>query len=175
MKGLFFDDIKVKQRTHKIKENTFINKYYYSFGKYLLNRKKLNENFLLIKQIKSLGPVNKLKRTVISDDFKSLINDLLDTTKINIQTQKKLKPNETILLELLLNISGLTDVLNYSRKEKDANDYLDRLILIQGTFEAGNDNDDIKKEAIEIIKLLSNPNINKININDADILINSLT
>jgi hypothetical protein len=175
MKGLYFDDIKVKQRTHKIKENNFVNKYYYSFGKYLLNRKKLNENILLIKQIKSLGPVSKLKRTVISDDFKSLINDLLDTSKINIQTQKKIHQDEIILLEHLLNISGLTEVLNYSRKEKDANDYLDRLILIQGTFEAGNDNDDIKNEAIEIIKLLSNPNINRISINDANMLINYLT
>ena len=175
MKGLYFDDIKVKQRTHKIKENNFINKYYYSFGKYLLNRKKLNENILLIKQIKSLGPVSKLKRTVISDDFKSLINDLLDTSKINIQTQKKIHQDEIILLEHLLNISGLTEVLNYSRKEKDANDYIQRLKLIQGILDAGNDNIDIKNEAIEIIKLLSNPNINRINKNDADMLIDDLT
>ena len=150
-------------------------KYYVPFGKYIINTKQLKSNVLLIKSIKSLGAVNRLRRTIISDDFKNLIIDLLDTGKINIQLQKQLKLKEMELLELLINISGLTDVLHYSRRERDSNDYIERLILIQGTLEAGNDSEDVKKEAIDIIKVLSNPIINKISSSDAEMLINSLS
>jgi hypothetical protein len=179
MKGLYYENIKSKvinrKKAEKSSFESIMEKYYVSFGKYIINTKQLNNNILLIKSIKSLGAVNKLRRTPITDEFKNLIIDLLDTGKLNIQTQKKLTQTEIVLLEHLLNISGLTEVLNYSRREKDTNDYLDRLILIQGTLEAGNDNTDIKKEAIDIIKLLSNPNINKISIIDAEMLINSLS
>lgn len=178
MKGLFYENIKSKNINRKKNEKSsfesIMEKYYVSFGKYIINTKQLKNNVLLIKSIKSLGAVNRLRRTIISDDFKNLIIDLLDTGKINIQLQKQLKTKEIELLELLINISGLTDVLHYSRRERDSNDYIERLILIQGTLEAGNDSEDVKKEAIDIIKVLSNPIINKISSSDAEMLINSL-
>lgn len=178
MKGLYFENIKARNPNRKKKENTTfedtIKKYYVPFGKYIINTKQLNDNVLLIKSIKSLGAVNRLRRTPISDDFKNLIIDLLHTGKINIQLQKELKIKEIELFELLLNISGLTNILNYSRVEKDVNDYLNRLILIQGSFKAGNDSDIMKQEAIDIIKILSNPIINKISQSNAEMLITSL-
>lgn len=144
---------------------------YYTFGKFILNRKILNdENILLIKYPKSHGNVPKLRRTIISDTFKNLINDLLDTQQLNIQIQKNLTDKEQDLLDLLLSLSLLKKQLNFSKQYKDINDYVIRFKILQGSISAGNDSDDIKNELIDIINILSNPIINKISIDNAIML-----
>jgi hypothetical protein len=175
MKGLDYENIKpkpIKKYKNKIRYSE-IN--YYAFGKFILQRKLLNdENILLIKYPVSLAPVPKIRRTKISDDFKAIINDLLDTQKINIQLQKELNDKEQNLFELLINLSGLKDVLNYNRVYKDVKYYMDKFEVLRGSIIAGNDNDEIKKELIDVIDLLSNKSIGKISITDATLLKNEL-
>lgn len=178
MSGLKFNNIQVKTRNLKSKSKTIedlIEKLYVPFGKYILNTKQLQNNILLIKNKKGLAPIAKLKRTVISDDFKNLITDLIDTQTINIELQKELQKEEVFLFEKLLSLCNLKEVLNYKRYSKTVDDYIHRLTIIQGSFNAGNTSDILKEEAIDIIKVLSNPIINIISLNDAEMLIECLT
>jgi len=178
MSGLKFENIQVKSRNLKSKSKTIndlIKNLYVPFGKYILNTKQLDNNILLIKNKKGLAPIAKLKRTPISNDFKNLLKDLIDTQKINIELQKELNNDEIILFEKLLTISNLVEVLNYKRYSKTVDDYLHRLTIIQGSFNAGNTSNILKQEAIDIIKVLSNSIINKISPVDAEMLIECLT
>lgn len=178
MSGLKFENIQVKTRNLKSKAKTIedlIEKLYVPFGKYILNTKQLKNNILLIKNKKGLAPIAKLKRTEITDDFKNLITDLIDTQKINIELQKELNNDEIILFEKLLSLCHLKSVLNYKRYSKTVDDYIHRLTIIQGSFNAGNTSNILKQEAIDIIKVLSNPIINKLSLVDAEMLIECLT
>lgn len=178
MSGLKFDNIYVKSRNLKSKAKSIddlIEKLYVPFGKYILNTKQLKNNVLLIKNKKGLAPIAKLKRTVISDDLKNLLTDLIDTQTINIELQKELNNNEIVLFEKLLSLCQLKDILNYIRYSKTVDDYLHRLSIIQGSFNAGNTSNILKQEAIDIIKVISNPIINKISLEEAEMLIDCLT
>lgn len=154
--NLKFDNIKVRDKQkYKTKAN-FKNTYYIPFGKFVLNKKKLNDdNILLIKYPVSFAPVPKIKRTIISNDFKSIINDLFDTQRINTQTQKKLSMKELDLFELLLKLAGLTEVLKYKRITKNIEDYKQRFRILQGSINAGNDSEEIINELREIINVLA--------------------
>jgi hypothetical protein len=178
MSGLKFENIQVKTRNIKSKAKTItdlIDKLYVPFGKYILNTKQLKQNVLLIKNKKGLAPIAKLKRTEITDDFKNLLTDLIDTQRINIELQKELNNNEVVIFETLLSLCNLKNVLNYKRYSKSVDDYFHRLKIIQGSFNAGNTSNILKQEAIDIIKVLSSPIINKISLVDAEILIECLT
>lgn len=178
MSGLKFDNITVIKPKNFKRVKTIedlIEKLYVPFGKYILNTKQLQNNILLIKNKKGLAPIAKLKRTEITDDFKNLITDLIDTQKINIELQKELQKEEVFLFEKLLSLCNLKEVLNYKRYSKTVDDYIHRLTIIQGSFNAGNTSDILKQEAIDIIKVLSNPIINIISLNDAEMLIECLT
>ena len=175
MKGLEYENIKPKQHKKYKNKKQYREINYYSFGKFILQRKLLNdENILLIKYPVSFAPVPKIRRTKISDDFKAIINDLLDTQKINIQIQKELNDKEQELFELLINLAGLKDVLNYNRVYKDVKYYVDKFEVLRGSIIAGNDNDEIINELIDIIDLLSNKSIGKISLSDAIMLKESL-
>lgn len=163
MKGLKYEDLKVRQ--HKEHKKSANKELYCNFGKLILNLKKLNENILLIKY-PSKAPVPKLRRTVISDDFKAIINDLLDTKKINIQLQKELNDKEQDLFDLLMNVSGLKNYLNYKRIYKDVNYYMNKFEILRGSLNAGNNNMEIKNELMDIIDLLSNKIYNKIPVEE---------
>lgn len=178
MSGLKFDDIAVKSRNLKSKAKTIeelIEKLYVPFGKYILNTKQLKNNVLLIKNRKGLAPIAKLKRTEITDDLKNLLIDLIDTQTINIELQKELNNDEIVLFEKLLSLCKLKEVLNYKKYSKTIDDYLHRLTIIQGSINAGNNSNILKQEAKDIIKFLSSPFVNKISINDAEMLIECLT
>jgi hypothetical protein len=174
--GLIFEDVKKKEmKKYKPRKCNYKEVNFYAFGKFILNRKRLNdENILLIKYPVSNAPIPKIKRTPITDEFKNLINDLLDTKKINIETQKKLTKKEADLFELLLRLSGLTDHLNYTRVSKDINDYKKRFEVLQGSLNAGNDSDIIIDELKEIILLLSNKTVGIISLEDKQMLLECL-
>lgn len=149
---------------------TLIERRYSSFGKYIINHYQLNNNKLIIK-CKTLSPVPQLKQTVISDDLKRLLIDLLDTSELNIDLQKKIEIKEVELLELLLKLSGLQSKLQYKRYKRSIDDYVNRFEVLRGGLLAGNESPELKAELIDIIKLLNNKNINKISDEDAKDLI----
>jgi len=158
----------------KVKQCNFIEVRYVSFGKFIINHFKLKENKLLIKYPTSHAPVPKIKSTVISNDFKRLMIDLLDTKKINIDLQKKLSIKETELFELLLRLAGLYEHLNYKKQTLNIDDYVHRYTILKGELMAGNQSIETKLEMIDIIKLLNNKSINKISDEDATYMIETL-
>ena len=159
---------------NKVKKLTFVEVRYVAFGNFIINHFKLNENKLLIKYPGSHAPVPKIRSTIISNDFKRLMIDLLDTKKINIDLQKKLNATETTLFELLLRLAGLKEHLNYKKHTMSIDDYVHRFEVLRGELIAGNDSNEMKIELINIIKLLNNKSINKISDEDAQELIEIL-
>jgi len=133
---------------------------YIEFGKFILNYYQLeNNNILLVKYPKNLAPVSKLKRTIISDELKILLQNLIDTQLIDIDLQKQLKNDEILIFENLLNLSGLTKYLNYKRIDKNILDYVHRYEVLKGGLNAGNQSTELKQELTEILQLFINKNI----------------
>jgi hypothetical protein len=155
-------------------KDSFIIKRYIRFGKFSLNHFQLNDNILLVKYPKSHGPVAKLKSTKVSNNFKSLIHDLLDTQKINIALQKMLNKSEMDLFETLITKSGLALQLEYERQVMTENDYIDRFEVLRGELVARNDSIILKEELTDVIKILNKTPFNKISDKDADELIQIL-
>lgn len=158
----------------KIKKKSLIETRYYPFGNFILNHFQLNNNILLVKYPQTLAPVAKIKSTQITDDFKILLIDLIDTGKINIDLQKKLGDIETNIFELLLLMAGLKVHLNYKRQVRSIDDYIHRFNILRGSLVAGDDSVELRTELTEIIKLLNNKAINKISDDVAFELLNIL-
>lgn len=144
---------------------------YIKFGKFIMNKQQLEKNYLQVKYpSKSPHPIFT-KKLKISDDFKDLLFDILHTHKINIQTQKNLSQDEADIFHKLLSSCGIDKYLKYKPVTKDLSDYINRFNLLRGAIIAGNHSIETLNEIRDIIKLLSNPSVNKINVNDAsDIL-----
>lgn len=168
--GIEYRGIKpIKEKKQIKKEKSYRETNYFSFGKFILNRGRLNnENILLVKYHKNNGPVSKIRRTKISDDFKNLINDLFDSEIINTELQKELNEKEQDLFELLLKLAGLDIQLNYKRYVKSIDDYKKRFNILRGAIIAGNHNPEIIQELINIIDLLSNNTLKIISIEDSN-------
>jgi signal transduction histidine kinase len=148
---------------------------YHVFGKFIINRHRLNnKNILLIKYPKSLGPIAKIPGQEVSDVMKNLINDILDTQRINIDLQRQLTEDEDKLLELLLRLSGLKQRLQYQTVPISVETYIKRYNILKGSLASGNDAWEVKRELRDIINLLSNPTIGKISPEIASELLEAL-
>ena len=154
---------------NSIKEtkDSYIIKRYIRFGKFDLNHYKLNQNILLIKYPQSRGPVAKIRSTKISNAFKTLLHDLLDTQVINKSVQKKLNTDEMDLFELLITKSGLDEQLEYERQKMDVDDHIHRFELLRDQLVAGNNSRVLKDQLIEVIGILNSTEYNK-KISDED-------
>jgi len=174
-KGIEYKGITKPKKTKEKKQRiSYKETYFIPFGKFVLNIDRLNrENILLIKYPKNNGPT-LIKRTSITDDFKNLINDLLDTNIINTDLQKELNEKEQDLFHSLLKKAGLDLQLNYKRISKTVEDYKNRFEILRGALIAGNNSDDIINELKDIILLLSNKSVNVISETDAKMLIDCL-
>ena len=164
--GITSDEMIITKGKYKKTKPDFKDAYYHQFGKYIINRRQLNLNKLLIKYKGHLGPVSGFPSTKISDTFKSLIDEMLDINQINIQTQKNLSTTEADLFDRLIRKCGLVNVLDYQYRTKDINDYMQRFEILRGSFLAGNR--DVIGELRDVINLLSNPAIGKISNKDAN-------
>jgi hypothetical protein len=121
-----------------------------------------------------MGPVANLKSTKVTNNFKNLINDLLDSKKINTTLQKKLNKKETDLFELLIKKSGLSSQLEYVRLELDVEHIIHQFELLRGELVAGNTSILLKEELIEVIQTLNDKSVNRIPDTDAKELIEIL-
>lgn len=156
-------------------KQTYKQKNYYVFGKFILNRDYLNnKNKLLVKYgTGSHAPVPKIRQQSISDEFKSLINDILDTKRLNKDIQKRLQHNEQDLLELLLTLSGLKEQLKYQRLVNDIGDLIHRFTILQGSVAAGNDSSEVIMEIKQVMTLLKLSG--KLSESDFDMLLQSIS
>jgi hypothetical protein len=148
--------------------------HYTEFGKYILNMRQLLEKNKLLIKYKSMAPVPEIRGIKVSDDFVSLINDIVDTNKINIQTQKKLSSVEMDLLEKLLKICKLKDKLHYHRVSMDIPDIMHRFEILRGGILAGNHSAELIEEIVNVISFLTIPSVNKIEKVDANEMISYL-
>ena len=157
-----------------VDNRNFKERNYIQFGIFLLHTTMLNKNKLLVKYSKSFGPVGGIKQTIISNTLKYLLLDLIDSQKINIELQEKLNLDEIQLFEKLLTKSKLIGALNYKKVQIDTDklifNYKKRLIILQGSFDAGNDNDEIINESKELISKLYN--LNELSKDNYNMLIN---
>lgn len=158
--GIISEQQIITKGKYKKSKLDFKDAYYHQFGKYILNRRQLNLNKLLIKYKGHLGPVAGFPSKSISDTFKSLIDEILDVNQINITQQKNLSTAEADLFDALIKKCGLVSVLDYEYRTKDINDYMQHFEVLRGAYLAGNE--DVRQELVDIINLLSNPAINKI-------------
>ena len=137
----------------KIKKQSFKESRYVPFGNFIINHYQLsNNNILLIKYPKTLAPIPKLRRTLISDNLKIYLEDLLISKKLNTDLQKKISDDEIKLLEKLLLLAGLIVSLNYKKYDRSVEDSYIRYQLLVGSMNAGNQSEETKTELISILK-----------------------
>ena len=149
-----------------------IDKRYKQFGIFILNHYKLQENTLLVKYPKSFAPVPKIRSTKISNEFKNLLIDLLDTGIINVELQKKIRIYEIKIFDTLMKLSHLSEQLNYKLIEQTIEEVVHRFYILRSELFAGNDSEILKKELIDVINVLNSKG--KIEDKDASELIGIL-
>jgi hypothetical protein len=96
-----------------------------------------------------------------------ILQDLIETGKINVDAQKHLSQNDVKLFEKILVLCKLKTHLQYKRYVPTIDDHIERFQLLRASLVAGNQSEEIKQELIELIKLLSNPFVSKISVQDA--------
>jgi hypothetical protein len=143
----------------KIKKESFIVERYIPFGKFILNHFQLDKNILLVKYPKTIAPVPKLRRKIISDNLKILLQNLIETQNINTDLQSEISTEEIKIFEDLLFLSGLTKHLKYKRIDRTIKDALHRYEVLKGGLLAGNQSIELKEELITILNLFVNKNI----------------
>jgi acyl-CoA-binding protein len=126
-----------------------------TFGKFIINIVDLDDLVLNVRYL-SGSQVPKFKKQDVSEEFYNILSYLLDTAEINYELIKQLSEKEKGLLDKLITLAGLKKQLNYkkSKTEPSILDLKNRYNVLSGEIEAGNNSADVKKELIDIIKLL---------------------
>lgn len=140
---------------------------YVEFGKFVIHKKKLYDNILILKYKQSKGPVPTLKQQVITVPLATLLLNLIDTEDINYELVRDLDDKDRLLFENILKRADLIDILKYDKTKSlttDA-DLITKFEVLKGEVLAGNDNLDIRKDLRDVIKALTQKG--KINKNDA--------
>lgn len=106
--------------------------------KYFIDLKFLNKNQLVLKYMKNSNNVNQFKPVVISDQYKSIIQDLTKTGKINENSVSKLSDTEKN------NLIHLLDICNIHHDLID--DFNKNFAILKGEYEAGNNAPQIKNQ-----------------------------
>jgi len=154
-------------------------------GRYYIDTNKLSNNQLRLFH-QSGNHVKYFKQQVISDDLVNLINFILEKKKYNEKLFNLLEDEEKTLFKNIFMKSGLGKMLNvyiYDHTNKDAKkkyeDLKERVAILQGEIDAGNDNKQIVKDLNETIKELKQQivymsQLGLINLKTAQMMILSL-
>jgi hypothetical protein len=129
---------------------------YTEFGKLMINLKLLNNNILLLKYKNSYGPVPGLLRTPISNEVKDLLYYIIDTQNVNYEYIRELEDGDRELIINILKKSGLDIIfrLDLNKTTENEKELIDRLSILQGEVEAGNNNIEILNESKEVLRKL---------------------
>jgi hypothetical protein len=124
---------------------------YKLFGKYVIHIPQLHNNVLNFRY-KSLGP-STIRPVEVDDNFKEFMFDVLESGRVNDRHYKTLTEAERNHFLRAVKGAGIIDTLKLKNEnfEKDKEEE-ERLELLLGEINAGNDNDNIIKEAKTIIK-----------------------
>lgn len=123
------------------------------FGKFVIDKHRLDQQGILHFKHKSLGNT-KFKPFPVSEDTKELINDVLNTGKMNHKHFSKLPNNEQSYLYNVIQGAGLLEhfKLKLPNDKEDEN----RFEILKGEFLAGNDNVKLIRELRALIVKFSN-------------------
>ena len=122
-------------------------KSYIPFGRYVLNRHKLNDNILMIKRMKG-GAINSIPTTHISSGLSKALKHFVDTQlPPNYDMISDLSKEDKELLHRVAKQAHLLDKMNIPTpnltEEEQENHRFD---ILKGEINAGNDSKDVIKE-----------------------------
>lgn len=133
-----------------------LRKNYKKFGNLQINLVDLYDGKLKVLYITS-SPYPKAKTQTVSDDLQSLLIDIIDTegtNEINRTIVGRLSEKERNLFHMLLKDSGLVKDLKYKTQPRTIAETVERFKVLQGSILAGNDNQEVINECINVIKIL---------------------
>jgi hypothetical protein len=136
---------------------------YRQFGKYVIHLPYLLNNNVANFKYPSLGSIPSIKPLTISDDYKDLILETLQTGKLNKKELERLPQNEIKHFEKVAVGAGLVEQLGMKigSTEEDKAD-LKRFEILRGEYLAGNNNEKMIKELrLLITKFINNGRIHK--------------
>jgi len=149
---------------------------YVRFGTLLLHKSMLNRENKLSVRTPSLSSVKEFPSQTITDNFSSLIRDILDGNPLNQKNLNNLSKREQILFYNLCKRSKLDEqlgLINY--REEEVQKDMDRFELVRGMVLAGNNSPEVLKELkILILKFMSNGTMAKPQGNQLLFEINSI-
>ena len=123
------------------------------FGKMTLNVKKLYYDNMLILKWKNKLSINGFPNVKVSDKFVAILMDMVKGIHPTQSTIHTLTNAERMLYDKLIMVSKLSkDVIHSS--DKSTYDIKRRLKVLEGEWEAGNNNPDIPKEIKHILLAL---------------------
>jgi len=129
---------------------------YATFGKYVLHVPRLLQDNVLSLRYPSLGQIPKLKPKGVSDNYREVIESIVDTQTIDPRLYKKLHDDEKEHFDVVMKGSGLSVKLGYAPigpKQDDKEDE-SRLNLLIGEIHGGNNSVRVRKELEELVKKL---------------------
>ena len=156
------DKVFVQQVAFGIKPTRFLGrgvqsreiKHKKEFHKYAVDLKKLHHNVLALKYLKNANNVATFKPIEISDNFKEIIEKFLyDGEKIDTTDFDSLTHTEKRILKRMNSFLKLDFDFDYD------DHFQDRFQVMYGSFLAGNDNHELKRELKEYVKLAAHENI----------------
>jgi len=136
---------------------------YRQFGKYVLHIPHLVNNNTANFKYPSLGSIPSIKPLSVSDDYKDLILEVLQTGKLNKKEFERLPQSEIKHFERVAVGAGLVEQLGLKlgNTEEDKADSK-RFELLRGEYLAGNNNQALIKELrLLITKFITNGRIHK--------------
>jgi len=128
------------------------------FGKIKIALNKLFYKNILSARHNNLGRISGLQNAKVSDEFVDIIMKLVRGSKVLKQEIDALQKSEQMLYDNLLSLANLHKNIP-NNKDKTIVALKERLDLIGGSMDAGNDNKALVKEAYNIVKALKNFNV----------------
>lgn len=125
-----------------------------AFGKFMIHKELLKQNILLLKYAKSYAPIPWLRRQSIDDIFKEFWEELLQTKTISYGLLKQCSVEQIELVNNIIQKCKVDIEFNKNNALMTAEDISERLELLQGELEAGNNNPKIITEAKNVISKL---------------------
>jgi len=124
-----------------------------AFGKYIIHMPQLHNNNILNFKHQSGGPIPSIKAVNVDDNFKEFILDVINSGRVNDRHYESLtEPEKNHFLKAVRGAGIINDLklknLNHDKEKED----IERLELLIGEYNAGNDNEKMIKEAKTLIK-----------------------
>lgn len=128
---------------------------YIPFGRYLINRKKLNDNIVMVKKPNGLF-MGDLKSRRVSDKVRNVIEKIIGGNIPTYNDYNTLDDDEKEYLYFVSKKSNLIDKLNVPTPSKNDEEKLKhRFEILRGQLISGNDNMEMVKEFKQVLIRMS--------------------